>query len=656
MKRSTAFLLGCGLALGALGSCGNDDNAGNGTGVEDYCNPLGSNHCMTPWPSSAFEIEDSTSPTGYRLDIPEGTLPTSADNFPIDPAPYNTHDGFSAAAPIIMAFPEGISAANLVDHESYPISITDDSPTVIIDMSTNERVVHFAELDAPSEDQPDRQALYLRPSKKLEGGRRYAVVLRKSLRAKDGGDLTVPPGFQAILDGKTTTHPLLERMRPRYEAIWTSVEAAGIAKSDVLMTWDFTTVSDDSMRIDMITARDRGLPMIGEAGANITLTIDTDVPVDDGSIIARRIEGEYDAPLFLTQNGGFAPRTIVNRDSDGLPEPVGMYKSPFTAIVPACALTSPTPVPMMIYGHGLLGNSDQAASGAIRDTAAALCYVVVGTDMRGMSDRDLPAVARTLNNLNFADEFFEVQVQGIVNTIALAQAMRGPMAEQLFVNGANESIVDPTQIVYYGLSQGHIFGSTFLAYDPFVTRGVVGVGGANYSLMLERSTDWPTYKTIMIGAYPDPLDVALLIGLMQMRWDLSDPSGTVDDILTGKIPGTPPKQILLHMAIGDDEVPNISTEWQARTMGVSNVGPTVKELYGIPTTTEPIMGGSGLVIWDGGSPIPPLTNVPAPDTGAHGVTRKQPAAWRQMGTFYETGVIEHTCGTTACVCSPDVCE
>src|SRR5690606_38614097 len=125
---------------------------------------------------------------------------------------------------------------------------------------------------------------------------------------------------------------------------------------------------------------------------------------------------------------------------------------------------------------------------------------------------------------------------------------RGPMAQQLFVDETDQSLVDPDDIVYYGLSQGHIFGSTIMSYDPNILRGVVGVGGINYSMMLERSVDWPTYKTILIGAYPEPHKVALMISLMQMAWDLTDPVQTANDLLAGEPLGVPAKQLLIHMA------------------------------------------------------------------------------------------------------------
>ena len=82
MKR----LIVLGLGLAVLGACGGDTSIP----IAAQCNPLGANHCMTPWPSAAFEVEDSTTATGRHLAIPEGTLPTNTEAVPTDPSGWNT--------------------------------------------------------------------------------------------------------------------------------------------------------------------------------------------------------------------------------------------------------------------------------------------------------------------------------------------------------------------------------------------------------------------------------------------------------------------------------------------------------------------------------------------------------------------------------------
>jgi len=317
-------------------------------------------------------------------------------------------------------------------------------------------------------------------------------------------------------------------------------------------------------------------------------------------------------------------------------------------------------VGIMIYGHGLMGDSDQVASGSVRNAAAAICVVAIGTDMRGMSTQDIGAVASALTNVNNAGGVFEVLEQGLINHIALVRVATGAMASRLFVDDPDAatptSLVDPTKVYYYGLSQGAIFGTSVIAYDPVISRGVVGSGGGNYSMMLERSTDWPQYRNILLGAYPDNLDLVLLINLLQNRWDKTETAGIAHVVRQGTPLGVPPKQVLQQIGLGDDEVPNIASHWQARTSGVPVLGPSVDEPWGIDVVDDLIAtDGSALVIMDGGAPAAPLENVPAPETGAHYVTRNQPATWRQMATFYATGEIVNEC-EGACDCEAGQCE
>ncbi len=654
------WFLRCSLAVATLlAGCG-DDGGGLTAEIPANCNPLGGIACITPWPSSVYEVEDTTTATGYRLAIEDGALPSNIDGIGIDSANYNDRDGFSFAAPIIHAFAGGVDGSNLVGWKDYPASLTDASPTVLLEMPSGTRVAHFAELDLNGADNPDRQALFIRPAAKLKGGTRYVVAIRKSLKAKDGGELPISPGFEALLSGAKTNHPLLEKVRPRYDEIFSALETAGVPKDDLVVAWDFTTASDESMRRDLISARDQALTQMGDAGANLTYEVTRKLDNNDPTI-RWQIEGEFDAPLFLTQDGRFNFATSVARDAAGLPAYQGMYRVPFVAIIPECAyLAENQPVGMVIYGHGLFGSSGEVASGSQRLAADAGCRIIAGTDLRGMSERDVGNTAVALNNLNKSPEFFYVIEQGLINEIALEQIVRGPMAENLFVNDStSNSIVNPADVVYYGNSQGGIFGATFLAYDPFITRGVLGVGAANYSMLLERSSDWPNYGVIMQGAYPDPLDQVIGLNLIQMFFDYTDPVSISNDLLTGAIPGTPTKQALMHMAVGDHQVSNLATEYQARTIGVKVLTPTPYTPYGLEETAGPET--SALVIWDGGQGdgIPDGNVPPTSDVDPHGMPRQQPAALRQMVEFWDNGDIVPTCGDSGnspCFCYDSKCE
>src|SRR3978361_1798139 len=144
---STLFFVG--IAAGAIGAIAGGCNGDTALPIEAQCNPLGINHCMTPWPNSAFELDDATTATGKTLAIPDKTLTTSSAGTP--------------AAPMVMSFPGGVSTVGLPAASDMTMSTTQDSPTVVLDMTTGDRVAHFAEIDMQADDTPDSQALFIRP-------------------------------------------------------------------------------------------------------------------------------------------------------------------------------------------------------------------------------------------------------------------------------------------------------------------------------------------------------------------------------------------------------------------------------------------------------------------------------------------------------------
>jgi hypothetical protein len=642
----------CLLAL-VLAACSGD----TALPMKANCNPLGFENCMVPWPSDVFSVEDATSATGRRLAIPQGTLPTNIDEISIDPTAWNLADGFSPAAPVVMAFPGGVSAQGLPPADNMSLSTQTDSPTFILDMTTGQPVAHFAEIDMQADSTPDSQALFLRPAARLVGGHRYAVAITNRVKARDGGDLPIPPGFKALTGKHHTDHALLESNRERLGEVLSALDDAGFPEEDLVVAWDFTVASDDFIHRDMAAVRDRGLAALQNHPQAFTIT--TDAPINDGSIIKRRITGTFEVPLFLTNGGGTQPGTVIARDGDGLPAVQGFYNVGFTAIVPTCAYTATQPVGMVIYGHGLMGSSNEAAGGVQQTTANELCMVFIGTNMRGMSEDDVPAVARALNDGTHADEVMEVLEQGLSNYISLVHAMRTTLAQQLFVDAAqsNKVLVDPSQVYYYGLSQGALFGTPFMAWEPTVTRAVLGVGAANYSMLLDRSADWPMYRIIVNGAYPDALDDTLIISLMQMRWDKTEGSGIANTVLAGTPTGVPPKQIISQIALSDEQVPNIGSFWEARTMNIPVLGPTPTTPWGLSVQQSPLASGSALVIMDGGAPPAPTTNIPAPkvEPSMHDLTRTQAATRKQIKQFYSTGQIVNECAG-ACTCQTGACN
>jgi len=228
----------------------------------------------------------------------------------------------------------------------------------------------------------------------------------------------------------------------------------------------------------------------------------------------------------------------------------------------------------------------------------------------------------------------------------LLKASNGFVTAPAFQDDSANPVVDRSDVFYDGNSQGGIFGGTVMSVAQDITRGVLGVPGMNYSLLLTRSTDFTTYAAILYPSYPNQLQRPLVLGLAQMLWDRSDPNGYAAHMTSDPLPGTPAHDVLLHVAFGDHQVANVATEIQARTIGASIHQPAiaparhsdVTPYYGIPAIPSYPFNGSALIIWDSGAATPPITNT-APMTGAdpHSDPRNSPVARQQKSDFLQTG-------------------
>ena len=92
-------------------------------------------------------------------------------------------------------------------------------------------------------------------------------------------------------------------------------------------------------------------------------------------------------------------------------------------------------------------------------------------------------------------------------TNLLARAVREQLGGLSEVASRNIRI-NPSELYYSGISQGGIFGGTFMAVSPDVTRGHLGVPGNNYFTLLHRSRDFTGYLEGLRRNYASTADQA----------------------------------------------------------------------------------------------------------------------------------------------------
>ncbi|MFY0531818.1 hypothetical protein [Nannocystis pusilla] len=171
------------------------------------------------------------------------------------------------------------------------------------------------------------------------------------------------------------------------------------------------------------------------------------------------------------------------------------------------------------------------------------------------------------------------------------------------------AMFDTSAAYYFGNSQGGIFGASLMAVQVDVTRGMLGVPGQPYNILLNRSVDFDNFFAVVKGAYPDPIDIQVVLGLVQMLWDRSEPNGYSHHIRE-PLPNTPAHDVLLNVAIGDHQVTTLGAHIMARAIGeVANMGPVNRSIWGLEEV-EGSHSGSAMVEFDFGLPAEPTVNVP----------------------------------------------
>lgn len=625
------------------------------------CDFLDDADCLFPFPSDYLTKADPGTDTGRRVHFAVDTMPRNAQNTPIEPSDYNYNDGFSQGASMLVHVP-GLDAvqSGLPPITDIEQSLAVGSPVVVLNTDTMQRHLIWAELDANATS-PATQALIIRPAVSLAEGGHYIVALRN---LKDSGGIGIPAGtaFAAYRDNTPTGDPVKEARRAHMEEIFSTLTAAGIARNTLYLAWDFTVASQRNTTERLLSIRDDAFTRLGASAPAFSVTT---VENEVDSRVFRRVSGTFQVERYVAAT---SPPTRFVLDANGLPvHQATPQPALFQCIIPRAALANAmataSPARASIYGHGLLGNHTEVASGNVRDMANEHKFVFCATRWIGMSTEDYLPTVGILQNLASFPFLTDRLQQAMVNQLFLARLMIHPngfVSDPAFQDAMGNPVIDTGAVFYDGNSQGGIFGATVMAVAQDITRGVLGVPGMNYSLLLTRSVDFEEYSTVLYPAYPSELQHPLVLALIQMLWDRSDPNGYAQHIVSDPLPNTPAKSVLLHEAFGDFQVANIATEIEARTMGINVHQPAlapmrhsdVNPYYGIPAIPSDPFTGSALIVWDSGTATPPITNTaPGPGTDPHSAPRNSVIGRQQKSDFLQAvgGQITDVCLGVPCV-------
>ena len=650
---------------------------------EPGCEVLDTTSCLLPFPSDAYTVKDNATGTGRRVNIPAGLLANTAGRT-LDPAQWNRNDGFSPSTPIIVHVP-GLdpTKTKLPPEGDIGASVKADSATVVVDLDTGQLVPHWAEVDLRATG-GDTTSLIIHPAASLFETHRFAVALRNMVNTA-GQTIPAPPAFAALRDNRTTTFPAVELRRGEFEPVFEEMATAGVNRADLYLSWYFTVASADTLAGRVLSMRDDAFGRLDGGSPKFAVTGTRTDGLKPG--VSKVVTGTYEVPLYLDK-GGAPGASMVYSPLNGDPLAVGTYTANFTCVVPEAAVLKGEARPV-VYGHGLLGDSSEAASDANQITAAAINAVYCSTDAIGLAAGDVAYAGEALGNLSKFPSIPDRLQQGMINTLYLGRLLlneNGLGSTKEFQTKAGANVLNNSAVYYDGNSQGAIMGGAVTAIAQDWQQATLGVGGMGYSTLLNRSVDFDKYFAILRGAYPDPLDQQIAFGLIQMLWDRGETSGYVQHLTDRAYDRTPTHKVLMSIAFGDHQVANITALNIARTLkipmfspqlpkGVQSYLPTSGEqaqpgnqpFYGLGTIKKFPAEGSGLFVWYNGTLAPPLGNI-TPEMSAqwqqqcqgaaanslacadpHEEPRRQPGVIAQKDKFFQAKpVIINVCGQTAC--------
>jgi len=636
------------------------------TGVDHHvmskCDDMDETECAFPFPSFHHMIEDTSTETGWRVNLRPDQLPSLRGNVHIDMSFLNNMDGFSTMAPLLF-YMQGLKEAHeagsnqLKGQRDIEKSTTMSSVTLLLDVEARKLVYHAAEIDYLDAHHP---LVMVFPARPLKHAAHYALAV---VNAKDttGKPLETSAAMARLygLDSKSTTREnrLREIVLPSlYDA------AEWISDGDVQMLFDFVTVSEKIQLGAVRAVRDK--TMNTTSGWEWNSRIKTRDIINyncSSSLVARSINARIQVPWFLSTQGSGSRYSVLKENTPNA-ETATEWAS-FDVHIPCSLKNAALGLPggiglraILEFGHGLFSSRAEASESHVLELANREGYVVIAMDWRGMSNLDLLVVIKVLMaQPSLFQAVRDNLIQGFGCKYALLVfAKRALLTMPWFLfesdDGSQKAIpnysgVSPT-IAFYGISQGGILGAGYTALSApanLIDRAVLGVPGTPFALIMTRSLDFRTYDRLLMLNFATNRHVRMFLSIIQMAWDSVEAAG----VLAPPYHETTPPPTLLQAGLGDVIVPALAAEALARAYNATLSPNAPHDVFGL-TRMEDSNRVLTELVYDEVYERLPLWNIQPPANDIHYCLRYDPAIIDQIALFVNTGVFKDICMKNSC--------
>lgn len=560
------------------------------------------------------------------------------------------------------AYEDGDGRHGLQGPEHISGSVTRKSVTFLIDINEKILVPHSAEIDYLD---PKNPIVIIFPAEPLKHKSHYAVAVI-SASDKNGRKLPRTKGMMRVM--KATNSETRSRFASEViPAIQTAIPWFSMKKepNSLQLLFDFVTVSEESQLGPTRAARDIALEHVEKWNWNdhvrVVSIIDDDCGGDDPSLIARTIHLSLDVPSFLQYESRYSfldHKKIQREDDVTIGEAKAIFQIPCSLKHQAIGEGPGKELRAIVEnGHGLFGNRGEVKDDFFQKMGSDNGYIMMAMDWRGMSQFDVPIVIKTL--IGKPDLFQAVRdnlIQGFANKLCLQHFSQNGMLnlEAFKFDGQSIPTVGggPPTSIFYGISQGGILGGGYMSLagkTNLIERGILGVPGTPFALVLTRSRDFATYDKLLMLNFYNNRHVRIMLALVQMAWDSTEASG-----LRARPVSEPIPRLLLQAGLGDAIVPTIAAESLARAMGASTLPGNPRKIFGVPVqsgatneTLGPDVTLSELMYEREYSSLPTENRYAEPNS-VHWCVRLDSAMIEQIEEFINAGRVIDPCRNDQC--------
>ncbi|HKA89310.1 MAG TPA: hypothetical protein VKE22_16700 [Haliangiales bacterium] len=462
------------------------------------------------------------------------------------------------------------------------------------------------------------------PGNPLRGGRTYAVVVTRRLRAVGGGQIQPSADFSAIL-ATGAADADVTRARQVYQKLLACLdEPGGDERTDVVSAAVFTTQQPTELMGKM-----RQVAVAAPAPALVAGTL-----AKAGGIGFTEFTGQYanhpnfqsGAPPYWTTGGE------ILLDQSGLPITDHYETLRFAVTIPGGTMPG-AGWPVVLYAHGTGGSYRSFINDGTAANLAMEGLAVISIDQVLHGPRDPTGSDPDLTFFNFMNPVAarDNVRQGAADDFALLRFVKGLSIP----DGAAVHTFDAHKIFFMGHSQGGLTGPPFLAYEPEVHGAILsGAGGLLYESLLTKTKPVDVSALVALFIGDDPLDeFNNILALLQMFIEPGDPVN-YGPLLVRET--ATPKDIFQTEGTGDSYATPVTIESLSVAIGAQPVTPILHAVPGAlsplsPPVTDNINGHTSAL----------LQYNPPPGVDGHFVVFYVPAALKQsrrfLGTLSTTG-------------------